>query len=108
MDRQIFCIIINLLEAVFMLSLGLFFYKSNGSATNFLTGYNMRTDEERKKYDEKAMCKSYGKQMMIMAIPFLVGAVIDFFVSGAGTKIAWACWIILFIRLIIDRLKREK
>ena len=107
MDSLIFCGI-DLLMAVSMFLLGLYFYKSNGSATNFLTGYNMRSDEERKKYDEKAMCESYGKQMMIMASPFLIGAVIDYFVSGIGLLLAWICWIIFFIRLMIDRTKRER
>jgi len=107
MDWLIYCGI-DLLVAVLMFLLGLYFYKSNGKAANFLTGYNMRSDEERKKYDEKAMCESYGTQMMIMATPFLIGAVIDYFVSGIGSLIAWICWIILFIRLLIDRTKREK
>ena len=97
----------DLMMAVLMFLFGLYFYKSNGKAANFLTGYNMRSDEEQQKYDEKVMCKSYGKRMMIMAIPFLVGAVIDYFVSGIGCVIAWICWIILFILLLVDRTKRE-
>lgn len=67
----------------------------------------MRSDEERKKNDEKAMCKSYGKKMMIMAIPFLAGAAVDYKVPGIGMLLAWICWTILFILLIIDRIKRE-
>lgn len=47
----------------------LLFYRSNGKAVNFLTGYNMKSAEERKKYDEKKMCKDYGKRMMLWPIP---------------------------------------
>ena len=107
MEWLIYCGI-DILVAVLMFLFGLYFYKSNGRAAGLLTGYNMRSDEERKNYDEKAMCKSYGIRMMIMAVPFLIGAVIDYFVLGIGSLIDWAGWIILFILLLIDRAKREK
>lgn len=63
----------------------LLFYRSNGKAVNFLTGYNMKSAEERKKYDEKKMCKDYGKRMMLWPIPFFIGAVIDFIFPIKGT-----------------------
>ena len=68
----------------------------------------MRTAEERKKFDETAMCKYYGKIMMAMVIPFLCGAVIDLFVTGAGQVLAWIAWGILFVYLIIKRTQLEK
>ena len=37
----------------------------------------MKSAEERKKYDENAMCKAYGKRMMFMSIPFIAGMIID-------------------------------
>lgn len=46
--------------------------------------------------------------MMIMAIPFLIGMVIDCFALGIGCSIAWIYWIVLLVLLIIDRVKREK
>ncbi|MCQ4791455.1 DUF3784 domain-containing protein [Blautia obeum] len=30
----------------------MWFYKSEGKATKFLSGYNMKSADERKKYDE--------------------------------------------------------
>ena len=99
---------IDLLMALFMFLFGLFFYNSHGKGASLLTGYNMRPENERKKYDEDAMCKSYGKRMLIMAVPFLVGAVIDYIYPGKGTILAWALWIILFVGLLMDRIKREK
>lgn len=101
-------IIIDLGTALLMFLLGLYFYKSNGKAANLLTGYNMRPDEEREKYDETEMCISYGKRMMIMAVPFMIGAVIDGFISGIGSLIAWGAWVVLFILLLVERIKREK
>lgn len=97
----------DLLMAVLMFLFGLYFYKSKGKAANLLTGYNMRSDEERKQYNENELCKSYGVRLMIMAVPFLAGAVIDCFASGIGCLAAWICWIILFVLLLIDRTKKE-
>lgn len=108
MDDNFVYVMIDLGAALIMFLLGLYFYKSNGKAANILTGYNMRPDEERKNYDEVEMCISYGKRMMIMAVPFMIGAVIDGFISGIGSLIAWVCWGILFILLLVERTKREK
>ena len=46
----------------------------------FLSGYNMKSKEERKQYDEKEMCRVYGNRMMWMALPFVAGAAIEFFI----------------------------
>lgn len=46
--------------------------------------------------------------MMTMAIPFIIGALIDFFTACACFIITWGCWIVLFALLLIDRSKREK
>ena len=65
-----FYIVFNFAMAVIMFLFGIWFYRSKGQASNFLSGYNMKSAEERKKYDENAMCKAYGKRMMFMSIPF--------------------------------------
>ena len=95
------------MAAIFFL-IGFLFYRSNGKAANSLTGYNMKSAEERKKYDEKKMCKDYGKHMMLWSIPFFIGAVIDFIFSIKGTLIAWVIWSGMFILLLIERHKRER
>ena len=94
--------------AFIFLLVGLLFYLSNGKASDFLSGYNMRSDEERKKYDEVEMCKVYGKRIMIWSMPFLVGAVIDFRLSGVGNLIAWITWVVMFILFLGKRHKMEK
>ena len=62
----------------------------------------------RKKYDENAMCKAYGKRMMVMSLPFIVGIIIDIQYQGTGCLIAWMIWLVMFILLLIDRHKRER
>ncbi len=100
-------IVIDLLAAVSMFLLGLSFYKSNGKATDFLSGYNMKATKERLKFDEKEMCREYGRFIMLMAVPFLPGAVIDYFAPLIGCGIAWGVWFIMLIILIVKRVKKE-
>ena len=82
-------IIFDFAMAVIMLLFGIWFYRSKGQASKFLSGYNMKSAEERKKYDENAMCKAYGKRMMFMSIPFTAGMIIDIWHIGIGCLIAW-------------------
>ena len=72
-----FYIVFDFMMAVIMFLFGMWFYKSEGKAANFLSGYNMKSADERKKYDENAMCKAYGKRMMFMSVPFIIGIIID-------------------------------
>ena len=46
--------------------------------------------------------------MMVMALPFLLGMVLDFFKPGLGNGLAWIVWFILFVLLLIKRTKLEK
>ena len=103
-----FYIIFDFSMAVIMFLFGISFYKSNGNAARFLSGYNMKSENERKKYDENAMCKAYGKRMMLMALPFILGIIIDTQYQGIGCLIAWAAWIVVLILLLVDRHKRER
>ena len=84
------------------------FYKSEGKAAKFLSGYNMKSADERKKYDENAMCKAYGKRMMFMSVPFIIGIIIDIRNQGIGYFIAWGIWFIMFVLLLIDRHSRDR
>ena len=100
-------IIFDFVMAVIMLLFGIWFYRSKGQASKFLSGYNMKSAEERKKYDENAMCKAYGKRMMFMSLPFIAGMIIDIWYIGTGCLIALAIWFVMLILLLIDRHKRE-
>ena len=105
--HYIFYIVFDFAMAVIMLLFGIWFYRSKGQASKFLSGYNMKSAEERKKYDEDAMCKVYGKRMMFMSIPFIAGMIIDIWYIGIGCLMAWVIWFVMFILLLMDRHKRE-
>lgn len=92
--------------AIIFFIFGLLFYKSKGKASNYLTGYNQKGDEE-KKIDEDEMCKIYGIRFMYWAIPFIIGTIIDIFKPRIGRTLAWIVWIGLFIWHMFDRTKRE-
>ena len=108
MTMTIIMILVDISTAIIMFLMGWGFYRSNGKASMFLTGYNMRSEKERKTHDEEvSMCKNYGMRMMIMAAPFIIGAVIDFYKGGAGCTFAWIVWTILFVLLVIKRYQLE-
>ena len=81
---MLICVIFDLGMAVIMFLFGICFVKSNGKAVAFLSGYNMKSKEERKQYDEKEMCRVYGNQMMWMALPFLAEAAMIFNIVELG------------------------
>lgn len=103
-----FYIVLDLVMGVIMFLFGMLFYKLEGKAAKFLSGYNMKSADERKKYDENAMCKAYGKGMMFMSVPFIIGIIIDIQYQGIGSWIAWGIWLIMFVLLLIDRHRRER
>ena len=103
-----FYIVFDFAMAGIMFLFGIYFYKSKGKAARFLSGYNMKSEDERKKYDENAMCRAYGKRMIVMALPFILGIIIDTQYQGIGCLIAWVAWIVMLILLLVDRHKRER
>ena len=103
-----FYIIFDLAMGAIMLLLGMWFYTPEGKAAKYLSGYNLKSADERMKYDENAMCKAYGSRMMLMSIPFIAGAIIDIPYQGIGCLLAWVTWFMMFILLLIDRHKRER
>ena len=83
-----FYLIFDLCMALLFFLFGFLFYRSNGKCANFLSGYNLKSPEERKKYPEDELCKCYGMRMMGMAAPFLLGAALDVYFVGAGCLVA--------------------
>nr|WP_294583288.1 DUF3784 domain-containing protein [uncultured Anaerotignum sp.] len=98
----------DLLMMVVLFFMGLCFYRSNGKGANLLSGYNMKSQEERRRFDEPQMCRIYGRKMMQMAVPFFFGAVIDLILPGRGCLLAWIVFVVLFARLLRLRRKMEK
>lgn len=90
--------LIDLGTSLFLLILGLYFYKAKDKirASIFLTG------DIPDKLDKERICSDSGKRLMVCSIPFLVGIVIDRFNLGVGTKLAFSVFLILVIAHVID------
>ena len=54
---KLYYILFDLMLAILFFLIGIYFYKSNGKAANFLTGYNMKSIDERKKFNEDTRVK---------------------------------------------------
>ena len=57
-----FPLLMDLPMGLISLLLGLYFFRSNGKAASLLSGYNTTSVKEREKFDEKEMCRCYGKK----------------------------------------------
>lgn len=108
MDTTTFLVTFDIAMAIFFLLFGFWVYKSGGKAMNYLSGYNTKTEDERKKYDEKQMSVDYGKRIMFWAVPFLIGAIIDIKYTGKGILIAWGIWGVLVVLFLAKRFKLER
>ena len=100
-----FYIIFDLVISFIFFILGFWFYKSNGKATECLSGYSKTI---KSKDYETYLCKRYGKRMIIWGIIFVIGTCIDVFAPGIGCLLAWIIWFILFIVHLIDRTRKER
>ena len=79
--------------------------KHQGSRTDLTLGQNV---PKFKRTTEAIADKAYGKRMMFMSVPFIIGIIIDIQYQGIGCLIAWGIWFIMFVLLLIDRHKRER
>jgi hypothetical protein len=92
------CVLIDLIIALSMGAIGVGFLKSDGGACRFLSGYNMKSPEERAQYDEARMCRDYGRVITRWALFFVLGAMADLFVPFWGISCAFG---LFFITLIV-------
>ncbi len=86
-------------------ALGVYFYRSQGKAVRFLTGYQgtIRSQEY-----ENQLTKTYGKRFICMGAVFILGLCIDVFYEGIGCLISWGIWAVLFVLLLAERTRKEK
>ena len=57
-----FYIIFDLSMSIIMLLFGIWFYRSEGKAANFLSGYNMKSEDERKNMMKKICVRDMEKE----------------------------------------------
>ena len=87
--------------AVIMFLFGIWFYRSKGQASKFLSGYNMKSAEERKKYDEKKLCRTMGVGMSIIAILALIMGLLENILPAFFVYIALGIIVVDVVVIII-------
>ena len=83
------CVLIDLILVLSLGAMGVGFLKSDGKACRFLSGYNMKTPEERAQYDEARICRDYGLLIIRWALFFVLGAIADLFFPFWGMGCAF-------------------
>lgn len=96
-ELGVVCIIIDLTATIVFAIMALFFVKSNGKAAKYVSGYNWKSLDERRQYDEKQICVDLSCMFIIYSIVFSIGAVLDLFMTGFGSIAAWILFVILLI-----------
>ena len=94
-------IIFDFAMAVIMLLFGIWFYRSKGQASKFLSGYNTATKEEKEKYDEKKLCRTMGIGMSIIAILALIMGLLENILPAFFVYIALGIILIDVVVIII-------
>lgn len=92
----------SLMMALILFFTGRYFYRSNGKAWRHIAGYNTKSEAERQQYDEARMCADYGKRIMLWALPFLIGLVLDAVRLGVGAVFECVGFALLLIWHILD------
>lgn len=99
-------IIVDFVVVVVWGILGIYLIKSEGKGWILLAGYNLATEEQRKKYDEKKLCIYTGKKCLLCTMAFVVGTVIDVFFPGKGFWIGMILTVVVLAHYIYIRFKK--
>nr|WP_243190625.1 DUF3784 domain-containing protein [Clostridium gallinarum] len=67
-------------------------------ATVLISGFNLKSKEEKKEYDTERMSKDYRKSMIIWIVIFLVGALGSYYINQYWSVIAFVIWLIIFLK----------
>lgn len=89
--------VILFVMAIFIEIISILFFRSDGKGCIFIAGYNLTSEEVKKKYDEKGICRFMGKEFAILGIGFFIGAAIEFFFAEKGfifVSIFFGVWFI--------------
>ncbi|GKX67158.1 DUF3784 domain-containing protein [Inconstantimicrobium mannanitabidum] len=78
--------------------LGMIFLIFKEKSCVLISGYNSKTKKEREEYDEVRLSKDERNFFFKCAIVNLSGAILSIFIGAASVWIAFAVWIIYFLK----------
>ncbi len=91
----------SLMMALILFLTGYRFYHSHGKASQYIAGFNTKSEEERRQYDESKLCRDYGKRIMLWSVPFLLGPALGLInlpigamveTAGFTALLGWHIW----------------
>ena len=100
-NAKIIFICLDMIMVLIFLLLAFFFFKYPSKAIKFVAGYNLKSLDDRKLYDEVRICHDISKILLCYTLLFVIGAVIDFFTGWIGYCIAWVLFVVLLIMNIV-------
>ena len=75
---------------------------SGGNAGKMIAGYNTLPEEEKRKYDEKALCKFAGRLCLIAGVTVLIpGVVMVFYPFEWISAVSWGLFMVVIFAGII-------
>lgn len=82
---------------IFTLIVGVFLMLGE-KATIIISGFNLKSKDEKKEYDTKRMIKDYRNSMLIWTLIFLVGAIGSYYINQYCSIVAFVIWLIIFFK----------
>lgn len=82
---------------IFTLIVGVFLMLGE-KATIIISGFNLKSKDEKKQYDTKRMIKDYRNSMLIWTLIFLVGAIGSYYINQYCSIVAFVIWLIIFFK----------
>lgn len=90
-------IICGLMGLLFLV-VALIFMVLKGKATKLISGYNFKTKEERKLYDNDKMSRDFKNMLLLWSFIFILGALLSLFISQFLAVPVFIIWLVLFFR----------
>lgn len=88
----------GLIMALMFFVFGLIFAVMREKRASLIAGYNFKSKEERKDYDEKRMSKDMRNLFFIYSLIFLLGAILTYIWGKVWFWITFVIWFVYFFK----------
>lgn len=90
--------VVGLIMTIIFLIFGLIFAIMKEKGASLIAGYNFKSKEERKEYDEKQMSEDMRNLFFIYSLIFLAGTVATYIGGKIWFWISFMIWLIYFLK----------
>lgn len=82
---------------IFTLIIGIFSILGK-KETILISGFNLKSKDEREKYETERMSKDYRNYMFIWIVIFLVGSISSYYIYQYCSVLAFVIWLVIFFK----------